>query len=682
MDLSPNAQPSPQARAPERQHRLGRGWRRVLQALLALLVVLIGLYIYQYVTRGRFWRGTFERVVSERAGRPVRVAGDFQLYLDPDIRFRAEGLSVANPEWAEQDQLFSARLIELDISVWRLIFGEQIIRNLRIDGGRAGLQQDARGRNTWTFAGDAPLELPTIDRAAITDTRLSFIDAVRRARIDLRFGDIAGTSTAAGQRVAGPLTFTGRGTAYGSPFTLDGRLTTPNQAAEGGRIGLDVAARVADTRITVAGTLPGATRFDGAPLTVTVAGRNLQTPGRLFGIVLPATRPYALRAVMTKDGQRYHFRRVAGRFGDSDIAGDLRVTAPADADDKLRLDGDLSSRVLDILDVGPLLGYSPERLDAEGGKGAITVEAGRPRVLPDAPLAIEQLKHFDAHVDYSVATVRTGTVPIANLKLGFDLKDRVLALDPLAFDFATGRLTSVIRINAAVAPVVTDYDIRLSQVPIGKLLTSFKVEDSGTTAAMRARIQLTGKGETVRKSLGSSNGRIALVFPAGTLWLRNIELAKLDLQNFVSHFFGKRLKKPAEIRCGVVAFTVTDGKAKADPVLFDTTRANFRGSGGFDFADESLAMSFEGKSKEFSLFSGQSPIGVGGWFAAPAINPISGELITRGAAAVALGVVATPLASILAFVDLGTAKDNACAPILAAKRDAPVSRAENAKAKD
>ncbi len=672
----------------------GPRWPRRLAVGGAIIVALLALlYVVQYVTRGRFWQGTFERIATAKVGRPVKVAGDFQLYLDPALRFHAEGLSVANPDWAQQPQLFSARRIDLDMSVWQLLFGDTVLRNLAIDGGRIGLERDAKGRNSWTFAGDVPFKLPIIDRAAITDTSLGFIDAVRRAKVTLSFGPVTGavTGTVTGavaggasgtaQQVVGPLAFTGGGTAYGAPFTLSGTLTTPNEAAAGGRLGLDLKARVADTAITLAGTLPGATRFDGADLRVTVAGRNMQVPGKLFGIVLPATRPYALAANLTRLGRDYHFTKITGHFGDSDIGGLLRVTAPADAADKLRINGTLTSRVLDILDVGPWIGYSPERLDAKGGKGAITIEAGRPRILPDAPLDIAALKHFDVHVDYTAAAVRTGAVPIANMKLGFYLENQKLDLDPLAFDIVGARLDSVINIDASVRPALTKYDLRVAQVPLGSLLKSFKVDESGTTASMKARLELTGRGDTVRQSLGTSNGRIALVFPAGTLWVRNIELAKLDLQNFVTAFLGKRLKKPTEIRCGVLAFTVKDGKAVADPILFDTTRANYRGRGSFNFADESLALSIEGDSKEFSLLSGQSPIAINGWFAAPGINPLSPELIARAGAGVALGVVASPLAAILAFVDFGNARNNDCEPILAAARDTPAGRAKNGTAK-
>lgn len=668
------------ATAPARTER-HRRWRRVGQVLLGILAVLIGLYIFQYVTKGRFWRGTFERYASERAGRPVRVAGDFQAYLGPDIHFLAEGLTIGNPAWAARDQLFTARSLAFDAPILTAIFGDLTLSRFVMDGGRIALERDARGRNTWSFPGGGDLEIPVIDRAAITDTRLEFIDALKRARIALTFGDIAGKSDKAGQRVDGPLTFSGRGEALGEPFTLDGRLTTPNQAATGGRIGLSLRANIVATRVTVAGTLPSATRIDGAPLKVSITGRNLQDPSRLFGIILPASRPYALAGTLTKTGQDYRLTGMTGRIGDSDISGRLTARVPARDGDRPRLDAVLASRSLAIKDVGPLVGYDPTRLDTPGARPTGRVVAGTPRLLPDAPLAIDQIKAFDAHVDYRADRVVAGKVPITNLHLGVTLDRSLLRLDPIATDLVGGRFTGHVEIDARQPQVVTDYDLALSQVRLGRLLTTGGLEDNGTTASVRGRIRMRGTGNSVATSLASADGRIALVFPQGTLWVRNIELAKLDIQNFVTHFLGKRLKKPTEIRCGILAFSVRGGKAVADPIVFDTSRATYRGAGGFDFGDESLGLSVEGKSKEISLFSGQSPIGIGGHFAGPRLNLLSGELVGRSAAAVALGVVASPIAALLAFVDPAGAKDVNCAPVLDARRDTPQSRAANARPK-
>src|SRR3546814_13557787 len=80
---------------------------------------------------------------------------------------------------------------------------------------------------------------------------------------------------------------------------------------------------------------------------------------------------------------------------------------------RLLLDADLSSRVLDIIDAGPFIGYSPERLDREGGSGAIERVGGKPRVLTAAPLRLDAISRFDANVQYKVRRGRAGNLPLS-----------------------------------------------------------------------------------------------------------------------------------------------------------------------------------------------------------------------------------------------------------------------------
>lgn len=660
------------------RHRTRNPFEVALSSIAGVIVTLLGLIVLAwailFVTKGRFLKPTFEKYAGRFADRRVAVAGDFQLYFNPvHLKFLAEGLSVANPAWAKDPQLFTARRIDTEISTFDLIFGRQHVLFLDLDGGNAGLEIDKAGRNTWTFAGNTPFKIPPIDRANVTGTALHYIDAKHAADVRLTFGDLNGSVGRTGrQNVGGPLTFAGGGTALAQPFTLHGALTTPNSTITGGQTGLDLHANLAATQIDVSGTLPGATRIDGADLRVTIAGKNLQTLFKVVGATAPATRPYRLAANFTKTGGDYKFTHIAGHFGDSDLAGSLDATTGGP---RTKLVGNLHSKVLDALDIGPWIGYSPDKLSAKGGKGAVTIENGHPRILPDSSLDIASLKGFDADVKYRATTIRTGNVPIGNLVLNLDLDDRRLRLTPVAFDIVGGRMTADIDLNAHSNPVVTAYDIRMTAVPIGKLLTSFKVEDNGTTANIGGRVKLRGVGNSVRTSLGNSTGRIAVVVSKGTLWVRNIELAKLDVQNFLFAFFGKDLKKPRDIRCGLAAFTVTDGIARTDPVIFDTGRAVYTMKGQFSFKDESVDLALRGKSKEFSLFSGQSPIGIGGYFAAPAIHPVSKELLARAGSSILLGIVGTPIAAILPFVNLGTTKNSNCAAVEGAKTAAVVAAA-------
>ena len=124
-----------------------------------------------------------------------------------------------------------------------------------------------------------------------------------------------------------------------------------------------------------------------------------------------------------------------------------------------------------------------------------------------------------------------------------------------------------------------------------------------------------------------------------------------------------------------------NGIASADPILIDTSKNVMLGRGGFSFRDESLELAFRADSKKFSLFSGQSPVRVGGHFADPQLDVISGELLARTGAGLGLAAAASPLAGVLAFVDIGDAKAADCGPVLAGARGA-AQRTKKGKPRD
>lgn len=638
---------------------------------LSVLATLIGLIILAwailFITKGRFLKPHFERYVSDQAQRRVDAAGDFQLFLNPiNIKFLAEGLTISNPEWASRKNLFEAKRIDTNIATVPLIFGNRRLNWLELVDGNLDLEWDQSGtRNTWTL-GDPnrpgePFEIPAIRRARVTGSTLRY----RAPQLDFVTDVTIETVRASDTRFEDDIRFAGTGTSRGRPFTLSGSLMSPNETVTGGRNRLRLQASGAGNRVAVAGTLPGATEIEGANLKFQARGPNLASLLDFLGVAIPATRSYDLRSNLTKRAVDWRFTGLRGTFGDSDIAGMLTISMPSN---RLRIDADLRSQVLDIIDAGPWVGYDPERLDRLGASGAIETEGGRPRVLPDARLDVAGLSRFDAHVDYRVRTVRMERFPVSNIGLTLDLDRSLLKLSPFTFDVAGGHLASDIVINARGRPVRTDYDVRLSPTRMGLLLAKFGVEQSGTTGLVKARVQLNGTGDSVRESLANSDGRIAFIMPAGTFWTRNVQLSELDIGTFITKMWEKKLKEPVQINCGLIAFTVRNGIAAADPILIDTKKNVVAGRGGFSFRTESLDLAIEADAKTFSLFSGQSPVGVDGYFAAPRIDPISGELLARAGAGIGLGALVSPLAAVIAFVDPGDAESTNCGPVLAGAR--------------
>ncbi len=665
-DADPSPRPAPTGSAhPARGAR--ERWRRLplpARILLWIVGVLFAIWLILFITKGRFLKSPFQTILTRSLERQVRVGGDFQLYFAPfSIKFLAQDFSIANPAWASKPDLFRADLIDTRISPLSLVFGDAYrIKWLELRKGAADLEWSRDGRtNSWTL-GDPnkkgePLELPVIRQALLAGTTLRYRDPRMQINADIAFDTVRARDT----RFASDVRFTGTGDMRAKPFTLRGGLLSPNQTVTGGRNRLEVRARSGATVLDVAGTLPGATELEGADLRLVAQGPNLALLFDFLGVAIPDTRGYRVASALTKQGGEWRFTHMKGRFGNSDLAGRMTISLPSD---RLLIKADLATRSLDMIDVGPFIGYDPERLDAQGAAGTVETVGGTPRLLPDAPLRVEALRNFDADVRYTVKGIRANVVPLSNIGLTLKLDNSLLALSPLTFDVAGGHLASDIEINARGAPVRTRYDIRLSPTPMGKLLARWGVEESGTTGTIKARVQMTGLGDTVRESLGTANGRIAVILPAGSMWARNIQLSELDIGTFITKMFSGKLKQPVEINCGLIAFTVRNGVAAADPILIDTSKNVMTGRGGFSFRNESLDLAFRADGKKVSLFSGQSPVGITGVFAKPGITVLTPELLARGGAAAALGVAASPLAAVLAFVDVGDAQGAACGPVL------------------
>lgn len=638
-------------------------WKLARRVGLIVLGTIFAIWLVLFVTKGRFLKHPFEHVASSLADRSVTVGGDFQLYFAPwRIKFLAERLNVSNPEWASRPSLLAAQRIEARIAPLSLVFGRKHIIALDLVGGRADLEWDqAHQRNTWTFGKASkgkPFEMPRIDRASVSDTQLRYRDPRMRLLADLSFEPIVAQQNRIGRTVG----VSGTGTFRTTPFRVSARLLSPDASISGGENKLEARLWAASNVIDISGTLPSLTQIEGVPLRTRARGPDLSRLLTVIDVVIPRTRRFDLKAQLVQEDDTYRFTKLTGRFGQSDLAGAFTV----DNAERLRLDATLTTRQLDIIDAAPFIGYNPDIVADRGAVAAAAATgAGAQRVLPDAELPVAAMQRFDAGLDWKIGAVRSRNVPISNVAMKLKLERGRLALSPLTFSMARGDLTSDVIFDTRKRPSAISYDIRLASTPMGRLLAGWGVADSGTTGTIRGRINLDGRGDTIHDSLATASGRIAFVMPSGTLWTRNAQLAELDLGTFAYKMFEGKLKKPIEINCGLIAFTVRNGVAAADPILIDTTKNVITGNGAFNFGTEAVDLAIRADGKKFSLFSGQSPVRLGGHFAQPALQVISPELLGRAGAGIGLAAVATPIAGLLAFVDVGDAKSAACGPVLA-----------------
>jgi uncharacterized protein involved in outer membrane biogenesis len=143
------------------------------------------------------------------------------------------------------------------------------------------------------------------------------------------------------------------------------------------------------------------------------------------------------------------------------------------------------------------------------------------------------------------------------------------------------------------------------------------------------------------------------------------ELAGFDLRALGLMASGN--KEDTAIRCGVASFDARDGKLTAQTLVIDTEPVLITGGGTIDLGSETLDLRFEGRPKRPRLRV-RAPLLVRGTLGHPSFSIEPKKPAAQAGGAIALGMLLTPVAAILAFVDPGLARDAACAELLAQAR--------------
>ena len=94
--------------------------------------------------------------------------------------------------------------------------------------------------------------------------------------------------------------------------------------------------------------------------------------------------------------------------------------------------------------------------------------------------------------------------------------------------------------------------------------------------------------------------------------------------------------------------------------MIDTTDSLIRGDVAVDLKTEAIDMELEADPKDPSPFALQSPIKVTGPLKDPNISVNIAKTGLRAAAATVLGIVLTPAAAIIPYIEPGLGKDSDC----------------------
>jgi len=643
------------------------GWTGAILAILAILITIL-ILIWDW----NWFRGPLERVASARLHRQVTISGDLNVNLwswQPSAT--VDGIAIANPAWAGQGKLGTIDRLRVRVRLVPLLWGKADIRVLAVERPNFALLADAKGRKNWDFSDGTekkPMDLPPIQRFVIQDGQLRYLDTQREIRFQ-------GTINAREQLGASNRGFEllGKGTINGAPFKAEvvgGPLLNIERSKP---YPFDIDLRAGNTYITARGAVPKPFDMGAFYMNATARGPDMAQLFPLTGVALPNTPPYSLRGRLSRDGLVWKVHNLAGRVGDSDMAGDVSVDTGGK---RPFLRADLHSQSLDWDDLGALFGAAPkagpgETLSPEQAAVAKTM-AAQQRLLPDAPLDVSRIRAMDADVSYSARSIRDTPVPLNSAAVRVKLNDGLLRAEPLKLELPRGQVQGYVSLDARKTTPVTDLDLRMTNARIEQIIP-FQFQGAPVlTGAVMGRAKLTGTGNSVHKAFGSADGQVTVVAPGGEIRKAFAELAGV---NVIKGLGLLNKTDTTEVRCAVANFQTKGGVMTASDIVFDTGPVLIGGKGTVNLDTERMDFRFKGEDKKFRLARVLLPVTVKGPIMAPKLGVEPGAAIAQGGAAVGLGSLLSPLAAILPFIDPGLAKDANCGALLADARaqGAPVA---------
>ncbi|HYD57311.1 MAG TPA: AsmA family protein, partial [Burkholderiales bacterium] len=294
-------------------------------------------------------KGPITKRVSEATGRELVIEGDLRAmwsWVHP--RFRVERISFANAPWGRAPHLLKAEAIEASVSVLPLLTGRVVLPELHLVRAEVSLEQTADGKKNWIMEEKPePKEESrlVLQRLTLDHGLLDYLDAGRG--IDLT-ADLSTDETGVNFNVVGsysrqPVQASGHA---GHVLSLrDASTAFP----------LKGQAKVGATELAVDGTVTGIIGLQHVDAKIELAGRSLDDLYEIIRVALPRTSAYRTAGRLLREKDLVRYEDFTAKVGESDLAGYIEVNMSGE---RPFMKGDLHAKVLNLADLGPLVGAS------------------------------------------------------------------------------------------------------------------------------------------------------------------------------------------------------------------------------------------------------------------------------------------------------------------------------------
>jgi AsmA family protein len=620
-----------------------RRWTWAALATVALIAAGIALFQWNWL------RGPIGSAVQEKTGRPFVIAGDLDIGLIRGPLIRMKNVRFDNPAWAKDPHLITAREAEFTIDFAALMQGRLVFPYVRLSEPEVSLERAADGQRNWILkvTDDGAAHAPEIRQLSIDQGVVRYRDAIDAVDMTAQVSTQAEPSLRPTKVV-----FSGtykkvpvKGQARTAPVL---NLQNTDQPFS---MWLHLAA--GETVLETDGEFTDLAHLSKIDARLKIRGADWSRLYPFIALPLPTSPPYSFDGRLRRAGNETTYENFSGKVGASDLSGSGTYIR---RDPRPFLKANLRSNVLDLKDLGPIIGARPQ-MTQPAKSPAVTG-----KVLPTESFKLDRLHVMDADVTLNARQLRRpNQLPLDNLQTRFHLDNGLLALNPLRFAIAGGEIDSSVTLDARQDPIRTKANVRLKNARLNQLFPTVKLM-KGSEGVVGANVQLAGRGNSVAAMLGTASGEVGVAMSGGELSNLMVELLGLDGGEAIRFLLGGDKKTP--IRCGVGSFKVAHGIATSESIVLDTDDTNISGAGTLNLRDETLDVTLRPQPKDKSILVVRSPIRLHGPFADPDVSVKKGPIAARAGAAILLGLV-NPLAALIPLVETGPGKDSDCGALLA-----------------
>lgn len=598
---------------------------------------------------------------SAALGRPVSIA---HLHIVPGriLEVTADDVTIGNPpDWTGEPFARVPRL-RVQVDVWAYLrHGQLVVTLVELDRPQVTATQLSNG------AANYKLELAGGSDGSTQIGEVRIDDGRARVRLAKLQADLT-VGVATRQQDGQPqLVAETRGTYNAQPIEgrlVGGALLALRDADHSWPI--DLRLQNGPTKVSLVGTVRNPMALEGADLKLQLSGSDMALLSELLGLPLPRTPNYQLAGQLDFVDGRVRLRDFNARVGNSDLAGTIEVDPKVEPPEMV---AHLTSRRVDLADLGGFVGAEPGRMDTQGQSGAqraqMAQQEAKPRLLPDTPISVPKLHWANVHLQYRARSIQGRSVPLDNLEAKLDIVNGQVALHPLSFGVGKGNIKATIELTPQGAAAHAKANVEFQRVDVSRLMAATHAFQGAGAISGSATIDAVGA--SLGQMLGNGQGGLKLAMAGGDLSAVLVDLSGLHFGKALLSALG--MPDRTQVECFLTDAGLERGVVRIRTLVLDTGEAVVTGSGAVDLRDEKVDIQLRTDAKRFSIGSLPAPLNIAGTLKNPSIMP-GAELAARGGLAAGLGVAFPPLA-LLPTIQFGTGDDGRCAQLLARARQQP-----------